>query len=71
VLCLKSANTITYCAANLPLLLQLAQSRAAASDAAAQLEVLQTALSTLEAGGLEPLQRQYVDAVRRVAVVQV
>lgn len=51
--------------------LQLSKARADAADANSQLQVLDQALKTLEAGDLDAIKRQYIDAVRKMAVVQV
>ncbi|KAF8064552.1 hypothetical protein HT031_003352 [Scenedesmus sp. PABB004] len=49
---------------------QLDKARAEAADATARLRSLEAALATLEAGDLGAMQRSYVDAVRKAAVVQ-
>jgi hypothetical protein len=53
------------------LLLQLKKARAEAADASSQLETVEKALKTLEAGDLDDIKRQYIEAVRKAAVVQV
>eukprot|EP00879_Flechtneria_rotunda_P017649 GHRR01018501.1.p1 GENE.GHRR01018501.1~~GHRR01018501.1.p1 ORF type:complete len:2335 (+),score=1054.13 GHRR01018501.1:417-7421(+) len=49
---------------------QLKSAKAAATDATSQLQVLQQALKVLEAGDLDAVKRSYIDAVRKMAVVQ-
>jgi hypothetical protein len=51
--------------------LQMKKAHAEAADATTQLTAVETALKTLEAGDMDAVQRQYVDAVRKMAVTQV
>lgn len=51
--------------------MQLKQAQAEAKDASAQAAAFGDALKRLEAGDLDDIKRQYVDAVRKAAVVQV
>jgi hypothetical protein len=51
--------------------LQLKKARAEAADASSQLQAVEQALKALEAGDLDDIKRQYIDAVRKAAVVQV
>jgi hypothetical protein len=53
------------------LFLQLKKARAEAADASSQLQAVEQALKALEAGDLDDIKRQYIDAVRKAAVVQV
>jgi geranylgeranyl pyrophosphate synthase len=53
------------------LAVQLKKARAEAADASSQLQAVEKALKTLEAGDLDDIKRQYIDAVRKAAVVQV
>lgn len=51
--------------------LQLKKAQAEAADATTQLAAVDQLLKTLEAGDLDAIKRQYVDAVRKMAVTQV
>lgn len=51
--------------------LQLKKARAEAADATSQLQVLDQAMKVLESGDLDAVRHQYIDAVRKMAVVQV
>lgn len=51
--------------------LQLKKARAEAADASSQLQAVEKALKALEAGDMDDIKRQYIDAVRKAAVVQV
>lgn len=53
------------------LVLQLKKAQAQASDATTQLAALEQALKTLETGNMDAIKRQYIDAVRKMAVTQV
>lgn len=53
------------------LVLQLKKAQAQAADATTQLAALDQALQTLEAGSMDAIKRQYIDAVRKMAVTQV
>lgn len=50
---------------------QLKKATSEAAEAALQAQVLDQALKTLEAGDQDVLKQQYIDAVRKTAVVQV
>jgi hypothetical protein len=50
---------------------QLKKAQAEAADATTQLTAVESALKMLEAGDMDAVQRQYVDAVRKMAVTQV
>jgi hypothetical protein len=52
-------------------LLQLKKAQAEAADATTQLVAVEQALKTLEAGDMDAIKHQYVDAVRKMAVTQV
>lgn len=52
-------------------LLQLKKAQAEAADATTQLSAVEQALKTLEAGDMDAIKHQYVDAVRKMAVAQV
>jgi thiamine pyrophosphokinase len=52
-------------------LLQLKKAQAEAADATTQLVAAEQALKTLEAGDMDAIKHQYVDAVRKMAVTQV
>ncbi|WIA18956.1 hypothetical protein OEZ85_003625 [Tetradesmus obliquus] len=49
---------------------QLKKARAEAADASSQLQAVEKALKALEAGDMDDIKRQYIDAVRKAAVVQ-
>lgn len=51
--------------------LQLKKAEAEAADATTRCSALDQALKTLEAGDLDAIKHQYVDAVRKMAVTQV
>jgi hypothetical protein len=50
---------------------QLKKATAEAAEAALQVQVLDQALRTIETGDQDKLKQQYIDAVRKMAVVQV
>lgn len=50
---------------------QLKKAQAEAADATTQLAAVEQALKTLEGGDMDAIKRQYVDAVRKMAVTQV
>jgi hypothetical protein len=52
-------------------LLQLKKAQAEAADATTKLSAVDQALKTLEAGDMDAIKHQYVDAVRKMAVAQV
>lgn len=51
--------------------MQLKKAQAEAADATTQLAAVEQALHTLEAGNMDAIKHQYVDAVRKMAVTQV
>lgn len=53
------------------MLLQLKKAQAEAADATTQLSAVEQALKTLEAGDMDAIKHQYVNAVRKMAVAQV
>lgn len=53
------------------LAVQLKKAQAEAADATTQLAAVEQALQTLEAGDMDAIKHQYIDAVRKMAVTQV
>lgn len=52
-------------------IMQLKKAQSEAADTTTKLDAVESALKTLEGGDLDNIKRQYVDAVRKTAVVQV
>ena len=51
--------------------MQLKKAQAEAADAGTRLAAVDLALKTLESGDMDAVKHQYVDAVRKMAVIQV